>query len=66
MVAAAAANLALRNGRILSVGLAVSLMPTLYDLLSAMGFLKRDVVLTQYSVALFVMAVGVIVARLHP
>jgi len=51
------------DGRILSVGLAVSLMPTLYDLLSAMGFLKRDVVLTQYSVALFVMAVGVIVAR---
>ena len=51
------------DGRILSSGLAISLMPTLYDLFSAMHLIKRYVVLTQYSVALFATSVGVIVVR---
>jgi len=51
------------DGRILSVGLAIAMMPTLYDLLASMNLINRYVVLTQYSVALFVSAVGVIVVR---
>ncbi|MBL8634387.1 MAG: protein kinase [Myxococcales bacterium] len=51
------------DGRILSAGLAMAMMPTLYDLLSAMNVLQRYVVLTPYSVALFVLAVFVVVMR---
>lgn len=51
------------DGRILSVGLAIALMPTLYDLLSAMNVIRRYVVLTQYAVALFVLTIGLIVVR---
>lgn len=51
------------DGRILSSGLVIAMMPTLYDLLSSMNLIQRYVVLTQYSVALFVMAIGVIVVR---
>lgn len=51
------------DGRILSAGLAMAMMPTLYDLLSAMNLIQRYVVLTPYSVALFVLAVFVVVMR---
>jgi len=51
------------DGRIMSAGLAMALMPTLYDLLSAMNLIRRYVVLTPYSVALFVLAVFVLVVR---
>lgn len=51
------------EARIMSVGMAISVMPTLYDLLATINVFQRYVVLTQYSVALFVLSVGVIVAR---
>lgn len=52
-----------KDGRILSFGLAIAMMPTLYDLLSAMSMISRYVVLTQYAVALFVLSIGIIVVR---
>ena len=51
------------DGRIMSVGMVVALVPTLYDLLATINVFHRYVVLTQYSIALFVLAVGIIIAR---